>query len=223
MDWQKNFKEKKIDKSYGGAKDQPEKEDKKGVELDAKIEASKELVRKDGALGTLDFAGKTEKLQAGQGTVGADAKGSLSLKEGAWGGVSADVGVAGLKETGSHTLPGGIKESHEASVLSAQANVDAKAGISREVVGAKVSASASANLAEGQISGTKVFKLPLLPIGIELSGGAQGAIGAQASAEGTAGYFKGKDGKSRLGFSFGAKLGLGLGGGLKGGLGLVWD
>jgi hypothetical protein len=223
--WEKNFKEKKFDRKYGGAKDQPEESDKKGkVELDAKAEVKRELFRKEGSLsGDIDFAGKTEKLQAGYGTVGADAAGSLSWKEGLQGGVSADARISALRETGAHTLPGDIKESHEINVLTAQANVDAKAGISREVIGAKLSAGASANVAEGQINVSKVFKIPFTPIGIEISGGAQGAFGAQASAEGKAGYFRGKDGKNRLGFSFGGKLGLGLGGGLKGGLGLVWD
>lgn len=224
--YRKDWKHKDFeDKKFGGAKNVKEEEKKdykKGaVDWDVKFAEAKKEWKKEGALKEFKPIGK-EKVELGYGKVGANVNASASWKEGvqAGGGVEAKVGL--IRETGGYTLPGDVKEAHEVNVLDAQAGVNGTVGVSKNVVGGNFKAEASANLIEGKVEAKKEWSIPFLPFKIETGGELSGAVGAQASAEGKAGYFKGQDGKSKLGFNFGGKLGLGLGGGFKLGFNIVW-
>lgn len=213
---------------FGGAPGQTaaekEKEaQKKGGKFDAEIGAEYKFLDKEGALAEKSFAGGSEKVSAGYGKLDGKAFGKASLQEGAAVGAGVEGKASAVNWQGKHEIIGGIQESHEVDVLSVKGSLTGKAGISKDVVGASVAGEVGANLVEGKLEAKKeLFKIPFTNIGVELGGGVSGAVGANASGEATAGYFKGEDNKSRFGFKIGGKAALGLGLGGKLSLNLVW-
>jgi len=211
--------EKKGERVAGGAPAQTPEEaaqeaNKKGPDVNAEVGFEKKLFEEEAALGQTTFAGGDETLSGGFVEGSGSVFGKASVKDGVELGGKVEGKASAVNLKGEHELPGGIQESHTVDVLSVKGSLEAKAGISKDVVGATAKAEVGANLVEAEVEAKKEFRLPFLPFGIEVGGGASGAVGANASAEGTAGFFRGEDGKSRVGFSggFKAALGLGLGG-----------
>jgi len=123
---------------------------------------------------------------------------------------------------GKNELPLGIEGSDEGDVVSAEGSVDARAGISKDVVGVSVTSDVGANVATYKADPTRTFKIPGTSFGIEVGAGATGSVGVAGGTEDRVGYFKDTDGKRRLGLKLGGKGALGLGLNLRGSVNLVW-
>lgn len=214
------------DRNFGGAppksaEDKAKDNRKKGV--DPKVEGRVETTffSEEGALGERELFGGSEKVSLGLGTA-AGTGFAAADKDGVSAGGKVDGKGAVLNLQGEHTLPGGIEEKHEVDVLDVKGSLEGKAGISKDVIGATVSGEVAANLVEGSIELSKTFKIPFTDVGIEIGGSGSGSVGANIGGEATAGFFKGEDGKSRVGLSAGFKAALGLGLGGKLSLNLVF-
>jgi hypothetical protein len=215
------------DRSFGGAPDKSDEERendarRKSGAADFEIGGEKTFVNEEGALADKEFAGGSEKISGGYGKATVNGVAKVSVREGASLGGRVEGKVSAVNLQGKHELPGGIQEKHEVDVLSVKGKLEGKAGVSKDVIGATVAGEAGANLAEAQIEATKVFKLPFTDAGIEIGGNGSAAAGANIGGEATAGYFKGEDGKRRLGVKAGGKAALGLGLGGKLSLNLVF-
>jgi len=215
------------DRNFGGAppksqEDRDKAAKKTGAKGDAEVGVEKKLFGAEGALGETTFAGGSEKLSGGFAKADGTAFAKASLKEGAAVGAKVEGKASVVNLQGKHELPGGIQESHEVDVLSVKGKLEGKAGVSKDVVGATVSGEAGANIAEAKVDGKKVFKIPFTDVGLEIGGNGSASAGANIGGEATAGYFKGDDGKHRLGLKAGFKAALGLGLGGKLSLNVVW-
>ena len=195
---------------------------KRGVDTKVEVGVEKTIFEEEGALGQTTFAGGSETLSGGFATGSGKVFANASLSDGVAAGGKVEGKASAVNLQGEHELPGGIEESHEVDVLSVKGSLEAKAGISKDVVGATVSGEAGANLVEGTIEAKKTFTIPFTDIGIEIGGSGTGSVGANIGGEATAGFFKGEDGKSRVGLSAGFKAALGLGLGGKLSLNLVF-
>ena len=207
------------EKTAGGARPRTAEEEaeankKKPSKADIEIGGEKKFLDEKGALGEKKFAGGSETLSGGFGKAEGVGFAKASVKDGASAGGKIEGKASAVNLQGKHELPGGIEESHEVNVLSVKGSLEGKAGISKDVIGATISGEAGANIAEAQVSGKKVFKIPFTNFGFEVGGTGSASAGANIGGEASAGSFKGEDGKRRIGVKAGFKaaLGLGLGG-----------
>jgi hypothetical protein len=186
----------------------------KGVDPKAEVGVERTLFDEKGALAETTFAGGSETLSGGFASTSGKVFANANAQDGVAAGGRVEGKVSAVNLEGKHELPGGIEESHEVDVLSVKGSLEAKAGISKDVVGATVSGEAGANLAEASVEAKKVIKIPFTDVGIEIGGSGSASAGANIGGQATGGFFKGEDGKSRVGLSAGFKaaLGLGLGG-----------
>jgi Flp pilus assembly pilin Flp len=222
--------EKKSEKGVGsldkkeeaGANDGKKKWSKSG---DVSIGVEHEFLDKKGSLkgwGSKDKDGNGETLGLGYGKVGAKGEAKASLKDGVSVGIGADAKISAVHEEGGHTLKGDIKESHSVDVLSAKASLDGKIALGKDGVGAKVGGEVGANIVEAKAEVKKGWKIPGTKITIEIGGGVSGSVGANASGEAKAGYFKEEGGGHSLGASIGGKVAVGLGLGAKLNFNVKW-
>lgn len=206
------------DRNFGGAppksaEDQANDNRKKGASPKVEGRVEKTFLDEEGALGEKEFFGGSEKGSLGLGKASGNAFAAAN-KDGVEAGAKVEGKASVVNLQGEHTLPGDIEEKHEVDILEVKGSLEGKVGISKDVVGATVSGEVGANLAEVSVEATKTFKIPGTNIGIEVGGSGSASAGANIGGEATAGFFKGDDGKSRVGLSAGFKaaLGLGLGG-----------
>lgn len=205
-------------KSFGGAPpksaaDQAKDRRKKGADPKVEGRVEKTLFDEEGALGEKEFFGGSEKGSFGFGKAPGNVFAAAN-KDGVEAGIKVEGKASVANLQGEHTLPGGIEESHEVDILDVKGSLEGRVGIGKDVVGATVSGELGANIAEVSAEAKKTFKIPFTDFGIEIGGSGSASAGANIGGEATAGFFKGDDGKSRIGLSagFNAALGLGLGG-----------
>jgi Flp pilus assembly pilin Flp len=205
------------------AEEQAKDAKKTGGKVDAEVGVEKKVFEKNGAIGEKTVAGGSEKISGGFGKAEGTGFAKGSVKEGVAVGGKVEGKVSAVNVQGNHVIIGGIQEKHELDLVSVKGSLEGKGGIKRDIIGASVSGEAGANVLEVTVEGKKVIRLPFTSIGLEIGGSGSAAAGANIGGEATGGFFKGPDGKSRVGVKVGFKAALGLGLGGKLSLNLIWS
>jgi hypothetical protein len=216
-------------KTFGGAPprsaEEREKDERsRGVDVDVGLGVEHKFLDEKGSVAEVEanFAGGKEELSVLHGKLEGTGFARASVEEGVAAGGSFKAKGSAVHLEGEHTVAG-VKEKHEVDVGSVKAELNGKAGISKDVVGATGSFEAGLNLAEAKVEVAKVIDLPFfVPFDLEAGGGASAAVGANIGGQASAGAFRGEDGKFRIGARAGGKAALGLGLGLDLNLNLVF-